>query len=188
VAGNSHCQRNSVLAWGYLRVRAVREGDVTGAAGAILFVLDPDSGDLSLQGLHDRLRNHGPTVPPALAVADVQPLLLQVDVLDPQGQGLQDAQSAAIQKRRYKPRCAFELAQQVSDFVPGEHDGQPLGPLGVNHALDPAKRTLQHDLVEEQQGRQAWFCVEGLTLPPRANEVRNAATSASAMSRGWRLP
>lgn len=63
------------------------------------------------------------------AAPDAKVVPLEVDVLDPQGEVLEEAQAGAIEKDAHEPRDAAHLPDDGADLGAGEDDRQSLGSL-----------------------------------------------------------
>src|SRR5439155_20351725 len=76
--------------------RSVRRPNVLSFSGG--HMLGVHGGQMKAQGLDQGLGDHGPAILSALAVADVKLTLLQIDVLHPQLERLEQTQAAAVEE------------------------------------------------------------------------------------------
>ena len=115
--------------------------------------------DLAAEGFDQGGRQEGGPVLAALAVADDDVHLVEIDILDPQPEALHQPEAGPVQQAGGEPGGAVELGQDGAGLLAAEDGRQPLGGLGPHGlALDPCQRLSQDDLVEEEQG------AEGLVL------------------------
>jgi len=111
----------------------------------------PDTLDMLLQRLAQRLGQDGSPVARPFAIAHHDLLLLEVQIANPQVQALRQAQPAAIQQSRHQTDGALELTEHGANFVPGQHGGKDRGHLGRLHLVEPRQLPPQHMLVQKQQ-------------------------------------
>ena len=90
----------------------------------------------------------------SLAIADVDLVAREVDVLDAQVQALQQPEPAAVQEPAHEEDHAVHVGEQLPRFVPGQNHRQAGGPLGADDALEQADLPLQDVPVEEDEGAQ----------------------------------
>ena len=115
--------------------------------------------------------------------------LIEVDILDPQPEALHQPEARSVHQAGGEPGGAVELGQDSAGLDAAEDGRQTLGGPGPHDlVIEPVQRPSEDDLVEEEQGARAWFCVEAATSLCTARCVKNAMTSGSPISRGCRLP
>jgi hypothetical protein len=78
--------------------------------------------EVTLQRLDDGLGQDGDSVLAPLAVADHDLAQVEVEVLDPQLQGLLQAQAATVENRPDQPVFVLESGEHGADFLVSEHD------------------------------------------------------------------
>ena len=81
----------------------------------------------------------------------------------------------AVQQDRHQPGRTFQLLEDGADFLPRQHDGEPLGRLGPHDAVEPRKLLRQDVAVEKEQGAQRLVLRGGGHVPvdgERAEELR----------------
>lgn len=90
----------------------------------------------------------------ALAGTDQHPAVFEVHVLDAQPQTFRDPQATAVEDAGSQLGRAFQATEQRVSFGPAEDGGQSPGPGNVCQPAQPAQRTFEHMVVEEEQGAQ----------------------------------
>ena len=89
-------------------------------------------------GLHSR-RQHGHAVLVPLAVAHDDLVRGEINVLRAQPRALEQAEPSAVQQEAHQGRLADELCEDGTDLIPGQHDGQSLGALRPDDAVNPGE-------------------------------------------------
>jgi hypothetical protein len=109
---------------------------------------------------------------------------LEVHVLDPDRETLEEAKTAAVEDLGDEPKRGSQMIEERHDLAPGEDRRKMVGPAGTLEA---------HELRELQakgktSAQRAWFWVEAETRRSTARWLRKAVASPAPMSRGWRRP
>ena len=113
----------------------------------------------AMRFLRDRLGHRDPeAVVSALAVADDGLAAVEIEVLDSQGERLEQSQAGAVLEPGDQAVGAVEGREDAADFVAGEDDGQPRGAVDAHEGAEVAGFDFQDGAVEEDQG------AEGLRL------------------------
>ena len=99
--------------------------------------------------LHQRLWQHSHPVFAALAVADRDLAVIEVDIFCPQSQTFHQAYPGPIEEAGHEPTCSLKLTKNRPDFLAGEHDGQACGFLGALDTVNPVQFLMKDVLVEE---------------------------------------
>ena len=94
---------------------------------------------LALQWIDKRFGQGRDAILLALAIADDQLLVLEINVLHTQTQGLQHTQTGAINQRDNQPGGAIELRQQTPHFLTAEHHRQARGFFCALQTVEPAR-------------------------------------------------
>jgi hypothetical protein len=79
-------------------------------------------------------------------------VLAEIDVLDPEAEPLHQPQPGAMEYAGHEMLLAIELVQDGANLVAREDDGQPPRPPGPAGVDESFQRSLEDDLVEEDQG------------------------------------
>jgi hypothetical protein len=128
-------------------------------------VQSPAALEMVLQRRRKAPAQHGDPILAALRPPDSDLPRLEVQVLDPQLQRLEQPEPAAIEQQRHQPRRARQPAEQPAHLFAREDDRQPLDPLrpgDVRHPDLPA----QHHPIQEEQGAQRLRLAAPRQLPP----------------------
>ena len=128
-----------------------------------LFELDLEVG---LQGLRER----DDAVFAAFGVVDLDGVVVEVEVFDPQCHGFTDAQSGAIHELGAEEPGSFELAEEFVDFGATEDSGRAFVFPGCQGSLDDELPVLEDGAVEEDKGVEGLFLGRGGDGPVE-NEV-----------------
>jgi hypothetical protein len=122
--------------------------------------------DLAAEGLDRGGRQEGGAVLLSLAVADDDPDLVEVDVLDPQPEAFHQPEAGPVEQAGGQPGGAVELGQDGAGFLAAEDGRQPLGrPGSHDRVIDPVQGPSQDDLVEEEQGAEGLILGRGGHVP-----------------------
>jgi len=125
----------------------------------VLLVNLLDAPKVLLQGADHRPRHRRDTVFVSLPFADGDLAALEVQVFDPQAEGLQKPESSPVQQHPDQPFVAVQVRQEPRYFIDGQDNREPLGATGANDAFDPVERLLEDVLVEEQdRGESLVLC------------------------------
>ena len=106
----------------------------------------------------DVLGEHCDAVFVAFSFADVDQVLVEVEVFDPEGGAFGEAEAGAIEDACHKEFGAVEVGEDESGFGGGEDDGEAFWAFGAGDLADLAEVELEDLLVEEGDG------IEGLVL------------------------
>jgi hypothetical protein len=99
-------------------------------------------------------RQHGHSVPTALAVTHRYFAALKDDVLYAQAVAFHETQTAAVEQQRHDPRHAGQLAEQGLDLGARQHDRNAVRALSAHEIVEPTDLEVQHLAVQEQQRSQ----------------------------------
>ncbi len=136
------------------------------AMAEILPVLAADSFEVIEQLLLAGRRQHGHAVLASLAITHHDLQALEVDVLDPHVESLEQPQSGTVEQPADEQHDAVELGEETAYFFVGQDDRQPPRALSADDAAQLTNLSLEHHLVEEQQG------IERLVLRRGAEAAR----------------
>ena len=73
----------------------------------------------------------------SLCVAEDDFIPLEVDVLDPHAEALEEPHSRAVEQRGHEPVKAAQMRQNGSDLFAGQDDGESDGLLGTDETAYP---------------------------------------------------
>jgi hypothetical protein len=141
------------------------------AGTQIAAVLLPHPLQMLAQAGLDMSRQHGPAILLALSLPHHDLMHLEVDILYPESQCLQQAETRTVQEPRHKPRRTAHLGENTGHFRACEHNGQTRRALRPHHLSDWWKVHAEHVTVEEEQGRQR-LVLSGCRDPAPHGEVR----------------
>jgi len=135
--------------------------DFAETGGEVLLVQQAHRLQMALER-HDQLigQSHD-AILAALAVAHKDRAVIEVEILDAQSHSLHQPQARTVHQTGRQPVRTVEDVQQPRHLVGRQNRGQPLRPFRANHALQIAKRPLEHGLVEKAQR------IQGLVLRAR---------------------
>ena len=148
-----------------LHGQRVRNGDGPQARGEIRLVVDPGALQVLLQPVQQSLGDHGSTVLAPFPVPQVDLPLLEVEILHPQLQRLQEAQAAAVQQSGDEAGRAIQALQDGPHLRWGQYDRQPLGSFCADQLVHPLQLALEDVGIEEEQGRQRLVLGTGADPP-----------------------
>jgi hypothetical protein len=123
--------------------------------------------DLLPKRLHRPLRQHRQPIPPPLPIPDPQLPPLEIDVLNPQPQRLEQPQPAAPQQQRHDPRIPLEPRQHALHFFDRQHHGNPNRPPRPHHLPERPELPSDHIPIEEEQRIQRLILRPRRHVPPR---------------------
>ncbi len=109
---------------------------------------------LCLQRLVEHRREHTPAVSVALALADEDLPVREVEVLHAQPEGFGEAQAGPVEQADDEAIHAPNACEHSLRLVRRQHHGEPVRPARALRPFKPSERALQHVPVEEQQGRE----------------------------------
>jgi hypothetical protein len=124
------------------------------APGEVRFVESADLLQVVQQRLPTRAREDGDAVVLPLAVPHRDLVALEVEVLDPHLEALQQSEPGSVQQLADEQHDAVQVAQDLLDLRARQDDGEALGALGADDALDQADILLQDPLIEKEKGAQ----------------------------------
>jgi hypothetical protein len=122
------------------------------------------------QGIPELLGQNGQPVLAALALPDRQLAHIEVDVLHPQPQGLQESETRTIQQARHHGGRPLQLRQNPPNLGAGEDDRESPGLHRPHHAIDVGQRDPEDVAVEEEEGGQRLVLRRGCH-PARGGQV-----------------
>jgi hypothetical protein len=85
----------------------------------------------------------------ALTISDEEDAALELDILEPQAQRLQQPQAASVKQAGDEVVLAIELAKHATGFLFGENNWYSFWPPGAYHSAEPWQVHLQHVFVEK---------------------------------------
>src|SRR5512135_1427338 len=137
--------------------------DPAGAAGPVGIVLDPPAPELLAERRPYGGGQHGDAIRVALATADGDLAQLEVEILDPEPQALEEPEAGSVQEGADQARRAVEAVEHAADLAPAEHDGHAGGRAGPDEVAQRVGRTVEDVAIEEEERAQ------GLGLGGRAD-------------------
>jgi hypothetical protein len=103
----------------------------------------------------------------ALAGADRQRARREVDVLDAQAEGLEQAQARAVEQRRDESRRSAEVAEHRGDLRARQHRGHTVRTLRADEVVEPGEVTAEHCSMKKEERRQRASVDLGPRLVPQ---------------------
>jgi len=91
-------------------------------------------------------------------LADVDEVLIEVDIFDSKRQAFREAESGAIEQACHEVFATVEECEHGADLGGGEDDGEAFGADRAGELADIAEFPVEHLSVEEDDG------IEGLVL------------------------
>jgi hypothetical protein len=110
-----------------LHSQGIREGHSSETCHQISLVLSVRPDQVNAQGVRAGLGDHGPAILAALTVTDVKRELVQVDILHPELERFEQAQTAPVQQGDDERWHAFKALQHGAGLGSGQDDGQAIG-------------------------------------------------------------
>ena len=95
------------------------------------------------------------------AATDRDHVAVEVDVLHPQGEALEQAEAAAVKDLGDEPEERLQLLEERRHLAPREHRGKVLGTAGALEAVQLGHGKVEDTAIEEEDG------AEGLVLRGR---------------------
>ena len=134
--------------------------DLAVAIGEVAFMNPADPGQVMLQGTDERVGQHSNPIFEALAIADDDLTLVELDVFDTQAEALHQAQPTAVEEFSHELVGAGHTFQDLADFFATQDGGQPFDTAGSDGRDGEVLIGIAQDhAVEEEDG------VEGLVFP-----------------------
>ena len=155
---------------GVLAVQGAGELDPSGSRAQVRLVLGQGVLDLVLEGWTCDLGLESAAVLVALARADDQVAGGEVDVLDPQVQGLEETQAGAVEQGGDRLRRAVQALKQEADLVSAEDHWQALRALRADESVEPRKVDVEDVAVQEEERGQG-LVLGGCADPAAGREV-----------------
>ena len=121
-------------------------------------------------------RQHRDSIDPRFSIADADLATIEVDVLDAQGQGLEQSQPRPVQQLADEPHRTMQWTQDRRHLTLRQHDRQPdwtVRPLSVAPHSGDRSSTFRY---RKSTAHNAWFCVDALIRLARASIVTKAST------------
>jgi hypothetical protein len=115
-------------------------------------------GELFFEGFNRVLWEERDAVLRALAAADDDLAVAEVDVLDPESETFHEAQAGSVEEESHQMPWGRQLADDLPGLLRGEDHRDTIPGLGEGEGVEPTWVDIEHLLVEEDQG------VEGLIL------------------------
>ena len=138
--------------------QGVGEVDLAVAFLEVLLMDDGDGFDLFLESRDEGIWQDGDAVVFALAVADDDGMVAEVDIFDAQADAFHQAQAAAVEEFCHQLRQAGHPIENGEGFLVGEDGGEGLGFFGADEVGGEVDVFLEDVTVEEEDG------AEGLVL------------------------
>lgn len=110
--------------------------------------------EVSGEAIAHRAGQHGHPVAAAFRVADRDVTELEVDVLDPEPETLEDPHAGAIEQENGELNCALEVRQNRRNLIAAQHRWQATRLPGADHVVEPLEIQLEDVAVEKQDRRQ----------------------------------
>lgn len=105
-----------------------------------------------LKRRHERMRQRNEAVLPPFRFADGDGALFKIDILQPQAERFEQAESGTVEERSDEFRSAMKAVQDQPDLGAGEDDGGVFGSFGAEDGADVADRLVEHSIIEEDDG------------------------------------
>jgi hypothetical protein len=150
---------------GVFPFQGVGKEDGAEAAGKVGVVNAADPFELFPERRDEQFGKHGDAVLGALAVADDDPMQIEIQVFDPQTVDFHQAQAAAVEQLCHEQIDPGETGEQRADLIPGKDGGQADRAFGA----DELKGGIQFgvdDVAEEKHE-----CVQRLVLGGRGDPI-----------------
>jgi len=145
-------------------------------------------GELGSERSDGDLRQGDGPIAPALGALDPDLAALELEVLDPQPERLEQAEPAPVQEGGNEAVDAWKGVEQPADLIAREDEREVPRPPGADRGAEALELPADHVAVQEEEAARAWFCVEAEIRRRTARSVRKATTSGAPISRGWRFP
>src|SRR5262249_55232046 len=102
-----------------------------------------------LQRIDERGRQDGHAVLSALAVADDDLTVTEVDIFNAQAEALEDPHAGPVEKGRDEPLGTLEAHEEGAGFLSGEDDGEARWVLGADDSIEPLEGLVEDVAIEE---------------------------------------
>jgi hypothetical protein len=143
---------------GELEAQRVGQVDLAAAGGQLGPVAVADALELGAQCVTGGRGEERRPIAVALAPTHEELAAIEVDVLHAQGEGLHEAEAAAVEKLGDEAEGRIETVEERDDLATAEHGGEMLGALGALEAVEVGYGEVEDATVEEEEG------TEGLVL------------------------
>ena len=139
----------------------VRQRRSAPAAREVGVVQTADPMQVARQPVARRGGEHGDAVFPALAAPDPDLVAVEVDVLDAEGEALEQAQAGPVQQQAHEARYAAQAREHRPDLGPAQDDRQALGRLGAGNAVEHVDVATVDAREEEHERAQGLLLGRG---------------------------
>lgn len=103
---------------------------------------------------HPRRQERGAIVVP-LAATDCDHVAVEVDVLHPEGEALEQAEAAAVEDLGHEPVPRLQLIEERDDLASREHRGKVLRTAGALEAVQLGHGKIEDAAIEEEHGAES---------------------------------
>lgn len=156
---------------GQFALEVVGKFDPAGASGEVRLMQLGHCVAVPQERFAKRLRQDGLPVLVPLAGPDRERVPGEVDVLDAEANGFEQAQARTVEQRRDEVRWAGQPGQDLRHFAAVEDDRQVLADRGTHEVVEPWRLDAEHFAVEEQERREGLVLGRG-RAPFDRGEVR----------------
>jgi hypothetical protein len=139
---------------GHLDAEGVGQVDLASPRGELGLVTSGNGFELGPLRVTGSDGEEGGTVVLAFAAAAPDLAPLAVDVLDADGERLEQAKAAALKQLAKEPKGRSEAIEQGHGFLPRQHRRQMRRPLSEREALQARDMQIEHAFVEEEEGAE----------------------------------
>ena len=159
-AGKTYCQARLDAACGILARRACGRSTSPRPAASSARWRPATTSSWARRPSRPRREERGAVVVP-FAATDRDHVAVEVDVLHPQGEALEQAEAAAVKDLGDEPEARLQLLEERRHLAPREHRGKVLGTAGALEAVQLGHGKVEDTAIEEEDG------AEGLVLRGR---------------------
>ena len=149
---------------GVLGFEGIRKMDSGKVLRAVIVEENARFRELLAEGLVEIFREHGDAVFGTLALADMNGVGGEIEILDAEGKHFRKAHTGAVEKARHQQRLALEMGKGGFYFVAGEDDGEAALCFGFGDFAKIADGDLQDFFVEEDEGAEGGVLRRGSNI------------------------
>lgn len=142
----------------------VRHPHGAAAIGEVACVQGADDFDLVAEAVRKPAGKDGDPVFPPLAVPDDHLMMVEVEILDPEPQSLQNPKSGTVEKSGDKANVAFELRKDRLHFPAAQNNRQLPEIPGSQEAAEVSGIDAENVLVQKDQGIECLVLGRGSDL------------------------
>ena len=153
-----------------LAVEGAGEGRTGHTGGEIGAVDAAGDGELGSERSDGDLRQGDGPIAPALGALDPDLAALELEVLDPQPERLEQAEPAPVQEGGNEAVDAWKGVEQPADLIAREDEREVPRPPGADRGAEAFELAAGHVAVREEEGRQG-LVLRGGGDPPAHGEV-----------------